>query len=225
MPIRTVRRILVGLDAELVLTVRWRGGELDRLLDAVHARLGDDCARLITADGWEVAPEVSYSVYGERGSIDLLGWHAETATLLVVEVKSEIASVEATLRKHDEKARLAARIADERFGWHAAAIGRLLVLPEHRTVRHQVEDKAALFESVYPARNVAVRRWLKSPVGSISGILFLPATSVTRGPEVGLSESGFLRDHSLTVAQRRATRLTRAPPVAARVSCHIRAIW
>ena len=49
MPIRTVRRILVGLDAELVLTVRWRGGELDRLVDAVHARLGDDCARLIDA--------------------------------------------------------------------------------------------------------------------------------------------------------------------------------
>jgi len=44
MPIGTVRRILGGLDAELVLTVRWRGGDLDRLLDAAHAQLGDDLA-------------------------------------------------------------------------------------------------------------------------------------------------------------------------------------
>jgi transcriptional regulator with XRE-family HTH domain len=181
MPLRTLRRILAALDAELVLTVRWRGGDLDRLVDAVHARLGDDLARLLGADGWDVAPEVSYSVYGERGSIDLLGWHAKTASLLVTEVKSEIASVEATLRKHDEKVRLAAKIAEERFDWDAQAIARLLVMPDHRTVRRQVEDKSALFQSVYPARNVAVRRWLTAPVGSMSGILFLPDTSVSRG--------------------------------------------
>jgi transcriptional regulator with XRE-family HTH domain len=181
MSIRTIRHIVAAMDAELVLTVRWRGGDLDRLLDAVHARLGDDTAQLLRADAWEIAPEVSYSVYGERGSIDILGWHPGYASLLVVEVKSEIASIEATLRKHDEKARLAARIADERFGWHADVIARLLVLPDHRTVRRQVEDKAALFAGVYPARNVAVRRWLKAPAGPMSGILFLPDSSAARG--------------------------------------------
>jgi hypothetical protein len=181
MPIRTLRRILGGLDAELVLVVRWRGGDLDRLLDAAHARLGDDLARLLVAEGWQVVPEVSYAIFGERGSIDLLGWHAETATLLVVELKSEIASVEATFRKHDEKERLAARIAKERFGWVAATTARLLVLPEHRTVRRQVEDKSALFGRVYPVRNVGVRRWLQSPAGPMSGILFLPDTSQVRG--------------------------------------------
>jgi len=52
MPIRTVRRILGGLDAELVLVVRWRGGNLDRLIPSpprrhrvrhstVWARMGD----------------------------------------------------------------------------------------------------------------------------------------------------------------------------------------
>ena len=138
----------------------------------------------MTPDGWEIAPEVSYSVYGERGSIDLLGWHAQTASLLVVEVKSEIASIEATLRKHDEKARLAARIGEERFGWHAKAVARLLVMPEHRTIRRQVEDKAALFESVYPARNIEVRHWLKTPAGTMSGILFLPDSSNARGRSV-----------------------------------------
>ena len=180
MPVRTVRRILSGLDAELVLVVRWRGGDLDRLLDAAHARLGDDLARLLEADGWEVAPEVSYAIFGERGSIDLLAWHADAATLLVVEIKSEITSVEGTFRKHDEKVRLAARIARERFGWAAGVTARLLVLPEHRTVRRHVEDKAALFSRVYPLRNVGVRRWLQSPAGPMSGILFLPNTSDSR---------------------------------------------
>jgi transcriptional regulator with XRE-family HTH domain len=181
MPVRTVRRILGGLDAELVLVVRWRGGDLDRLLDAAHARLADDLARFLEADGWEVAPEVSYAVYGERGSIDLLAWRAETRALLVVEVKSEITSVEGTFRKHDEKVRLAANVARERLGWSPIVIARLLVLPEHRTVRRQVEDKSALFGRVYPTRNVAVRRWLKAPSGPLSGLLFLPDTSVARG--------------------------------------------
>src|SRR6478736_4017218 len=96
MPVGTVRKIVGGLDAELVLFIRWRGGDLDRLLDAGHARLCDDLARLLTNRGWEVAPEVSYSEYGERGSIDVLGFHPESGLLLVTEVKTEVASVEET---------------------------------------------------------------------------------------------------------------------------------
>jgi transcriptional regulator with XRE-family HTH domain len=184
MSIGMLRRILGGLDAEFVLVVRWRGGDLDRLLDATHARLGDDLARLLVAEGWEVVPEVSYAVFGERGSIDLLGWHAASSTLLVIEVKSEIATVEGTFRKHDEKVRLAAKVARERFGWVAAVTARLLVLPEHRSVRRQVEDKAVLFGRAYPMRNVGVRHWLRSPVGSMAGILFLPDTSQGRGMRV-----------------------------------------
>jgi transcriptional regulator with XRE-family HTH domain len=181
MPIRTIRRILGGVDAELVLVVRWRGGDLDRLLDATHARLGERVVRLLTADGWTVIPEVSFSIYGERGSIDLLAWHPATRTLLVIELKSEIASVEETFRRHDVKVRLARQIALERFGWKAAVVGRLLVVPAHRTIRRQVEDKARLFESVYPARNVVVRRWLRDPVDPLAGLLFVSDTNVTRG--------------------------------------------
>ena len=181
MRVGTVRKILGGLDAELVLYVRSRGGDIDRLLDAGHARLSDDFARLLANEGWEVAPEVSYSVYGERGSIDMPAWDSETGTLLVIEVKTEVTSVEGTFRKHDEKVRLAPEVARERFGWAARVTARLLVLPEHRTIRRQVEDKVALFERVYPTRNVAVRRWLRSPEGTMSGLIFLPDTSEARG--------------------------------------------
>jgi Helix-turn-helix. len=181
MPVGKVRRILAALDAELVLIARWRGGDLDRLLDARHARLGDDMARLLLEDGWEVVPEVSYSTFGERGSIDLVGWHAGTRTLLVVEVKSELASIEEMLRKHDAKVRLAPQVVRERFGQAPLVVARLLVLPEHRTIRGQVEDKPALFGVAYPARNVATRRWLRSPAGPLAGIMFLPDTNVVRG--------------------------------------------
>ena len=180
MPLRTIRRILGGLDAELVLVVRWRGGDLDRLLDAAHARLGERVTGRLKAEGWTVIPEVSFSIYGERGSIDLLAWHPATRTLLVIELKSEIASIEETFRRHDVKVRLARRILAERFGWKAAVVGRLLVVPAHRTIRHQVEDNAQLFASVYPSRNVAVRRWLHAPVGPVSGLWFVPDTNEAR---------------------------------------------
>jgi transcriptional regulator with XRE-family HTH domain len=181
MPIRTIRRILAGVDAELVLTVRWRGGDLDRVLDEAHARLGERVVGMLQGDGWVAIPEVSFSVFGDRGSIDILGWHPATQSLLVIELKSEIASIEETLRRHDVKLRLARRIALERFDWDAVSVARLLVLPEHRTIRRQVEDKAKLFQSVYPARNVAVRHWLSSPAGPLSGILFVSPTSSARG--------------------------------------------
>ena len=76
---------------------------LDRLLDEKHARSSarpSICSRHL---GWVAEVEVSYSVYGERGSIDILAWQQTLAALLVIEVKSELVSVEATLRKLDEK--------------------------------------------------------------------------------------------------------------------------
>lgn len=175
------RRILAALDAELVLIATWRGGDLDRLTDARHARLGDDMTRLVGDYGWDVVPEVSYSQFGERGSIDLVGWHPSTGTLLVIELKSEVASIEETLRKHDVKARLGPRVVRERFGWQPRVVARLLVMPEHRTIRRQVEDMSALFGSAYPDRNVATRRWLRTPAGPLAGLLFLPDSGVARG--------------------------------------------
>jgi len=178
-PLRKVRAVLRAVDASGELEVRWRGGALDRLLDERHAAVLGVIAALLTTEGWQVLPEVSYSVYGERGSIDLLAWHAESRTLLVVEVKSELTSLEATLRKHDEKVRLAAGIARERFGMEAQAVGRLLVLPEERTARRHVAKAAAVLDRAYPVRGREVRLWLSAPVGSLRGLLFLPGT--TRG--------------------------------------------
>jgi transcriptional regulator with XRE-family HTH domain len=191
-----LRRLLAVFDADLVLYVRWRGGEIDRLIDRAHARLGEQTARPFDALGWEVVAEVSYSEYGERGSIDLLAFHVPTSTLLVVELKSELTLIEETLRRHDAKTRLAARIARERFGWAATKVTRLLVLPNERTPRRRVQLHASLFARPYPLRGWALRRWLANPfhdvpstgggistAGAIStagGVLFLPSNDGVR---------------------------------------------
>jgi transcriptional regulator with XRE-family HTH domain len=172
----TIRRVFAVFDSEVVILARWRGGEIDRLIDRRHAELGMNLVQRLEPFGWMLSPEVSFAEYGERGSIDLLGWHAASRTLLVVELKTELTSVEETLRRHDVKVRLAVRVARTRFEWEPAVVGRLLVLPDDRTPRRHVERHDVLFSRAYPMRGSALRRWLATPVGSPIG---------RRGPQLG----------------------------------------
>jgi transcriptional regulator with XRE-family HTH domain len=178
--VRARRAHARALDAELVIELRWRAGEIDRLMDEGHAALVGAMTAMLAGLGWEVRPEVSFAVFAERGSIDLVAWHAASATLLVVEVKTTLTSIEETLRRHDAKARLAADVCAERFGWRARAVGRLLVLPEGTTPRRQVKRHAPVLAAAYPLRSDALRTWLRSPAGAARGLLFMPGTSLAR---------------------------------------------
>ncbi len=124
-----LRRQAAALGGELRIELLFRGGELDRLMDEGHAALVGAVVARLDSLGWETRPEVSFAVYGERGSIDLVAWHAASATLLVIEVKTELTSIEETLRRHDVKVRLAAGIVAERFGWKARRVARPLRAP------------------------------------------------------------------------------------------------
>jgi hypothetical protein len=158
--------------------VIWRGGALDRLLDERHAALLGVTAARLPELGWEVVVEASYSIYGERGSIDILAGHARTSVVLVVEVKSDLMSIEELGRKLDEKARLARRqLCRERFGWPPSGVGRLLVLPDLDSGRRAVARNAALLDRMFPARGPDVRRWLRRPGGDLNGILFVSNTN------------------------------------------------
>lgn len=187
LPLRRIRRIAAALDAELVVSIRWRSGELDRLLDEGHVAIVGRVVDLLVANGWETGTEVSYSIYGERGSIDVLAWHGPSRTLLVVEVKTELTSIEETLRKHDAKVRLAPKLAAERFGWQPTAVGRLLVLPALSTPRRHVRRHASVMERAYPVRGVALRQKLVHPAGSLAGLLFVPLTHGRRGRQDSVS--------------------------------------
>lgn len=175
--LRTIRRVFRGLDAGAELDIRWRGGAIDRLLDERHAGLSGAMAVLLSDWGWQVKSEVTYNHFGDRGSIDLLAWHEPTATLLVVEVKTELTSIEATLRKHDEKVRLAPDVVEGRWGWRPATVCRVLVLPDQRTARRQVDRASATLTLTYPHRGREARRWIRSPTGPGDGLLFLPLTT------------------------------------------------
>lgn len=173
-----LRRLFGALDAGVELEVRWRGGALDRVLDERHAVLIGHTVKLLQSCGWLPMVELSYSRFGERGSIDVVGWHLEARSLIVVEVKTELTSVEAMLRKLDEKVRLAPAICREAQGWPADVVSRVVVLPPDSTPRRAVARHAAVLDATLPARGSQVREWLKRPTGSLSGILFV---SPTRG--------------------------------------------
>jgi transcriptional regulator with XRE-family HTH domain len=179
-PLAKVRAVAAALEGTLRVTLFWRGGDLDRLLDEGHAALVGVVLQLLRSLGWQVRTEVSYSEYGERGSIDILAWHPASRSLLVVEVKTELTSVEETLRKHHEKARLAPKVAREQFGWQARTTSRLLVLPDLSTPRRRVERHDAVLRVACPVRGTAVRSWLKVPAEPISGLAF-----VNPGPNAG----------------------------------------
>lgn len=178
-PMARIRAVVGALDGQLRITLLWRGGDLDRLLDEGHASLVGGVVELLRRLGWQVRVEVSYSEYGERGSIDILAWHATTRTLLVIEVKTELTSVEETLRKHNEKTRLGPKVALKQFGWHARATSGLLVLPDLSTPRRRVERHAAVLNNAYPVRGIAVRTWLKAPIDAMSGLLFVTPVAGT----------------------------------------------
>lgn len=167
-----VSAMLAVVDARLVVTVTWRGGLLDRLLDERHAAIVTAVVARLRADGWDVVPEATYAIYRERGSIDILAWHAPSRTLLVVEVKTEITSAEELLRRHDEKVRLGP-ICRERFNTSPDSIGRLLVVADTGANRRRVARLDAMLAPVYPRRGSALTGWLRRPGGPIGGLLFV----------------------------------------------------
>jgi transcriptional regulator with XRE-family HTH domain len=177
----TVRAVLEALEIELRLNPVWRGGELDRLVDEDHAAGVGATADLLETLRWATNAEVSFAVYGERGSIDLVAWHEPTRTLLIIEVKTRLYAIEETLRVHDTKVRLAATVVQERFGWQPLAVARLLVLPDESTPRRQVVRHAAVLNRVYPVRGAAARAWLANPSGRAGLLMFLSRTPRQRG--------------------------------------------
>ena len=189
-----LRRVFAVLGARFEPDVLWRGGERDRLLDERHAELVEMAAADYLVAGWRTVPEVTFSHFGERGSIDLFCGHDATRTVAVNEMKTSIPSVEETHRRHDAKVRLAARLAEERFGWRPRAVGRILVVAEDRTIRRVIASHPTLFDAAYAARTREIREWIRAPSGSLAGIWFLP---LKRDVHTGRGRRGATRiDHA-----------------------------
>jgi transcriptional regulator with XRE-family HTH domain len=173
--IRTVRAMFATVDAGFDGQVHWRGGGIDRLLDQAHAEIVVAAVSALSRFDWRCFVEVTYSEWGERGSIDVLAVHERTRTVLVVEVKSELQSLEGTVRKLDEKARLAKGLVAERVSWRPETVSRVLVLPATEAARRRVTTGAAasILGVAFPGRGAALRRWLREPQEPVAGILFV----------------------------------------------------
>jgi transcriptional regulator with XRE-family HTH domain len=182
-----IRRVLRSLDATCRMDVIWGGrGDLDRLLDADHARIVQMWAQRHRAAGWEVWAEASYSIFGERGRIDLLAFHPPSATLEVIEVKTGIWDVQDTIGSLDAKVRLAPRVAVQR-GWRPRRVVAALVLMDGSTVRRRVAGHSALFGSL-DLRGGSVASFIRDPRRPGTGLLaFVP---LPRTNHTGLRRAG-----------------------------------
>jgi transcriptional regulator with XRE-family HTH domain len=180
----SLEAVAKALGARLNVALSWNGESLDRLLDADHAALVEIVASTLRSLGWQVQVEVSFNVRGEWGSVDVLAFHPTASVILVVEVKTVVPDLQAMLFTFDRKTRLALEIARER-GWHALAVGRVLVLADNRTARRRVEQHATVFDAAFPARTTAVKRWLKRPMGAsgFSGLWFLSDDRLASAPQ------------------------------------------
>jgi transcriptional regulator with XRE-family HTH domain len=189
----TVRTLFAAVEARLQLSPLWRGAELDRLLDSEHAAVVAHLATRLERAGWEVAIEVTYSIAGERGSIDVLGLRPDVRAVLVAEVKSDIAAAEAVGRKLDEKRRLVPSVVRSRFGWTPEAIGAVLVLPESSRLRRLLAGPASALGRMFPINSRNVAAWLRDPAGPLAATWFLSDISGRSTKRVRAREAGRMR--------------------------------
>ena len=151
-----VRAAANALEMRAEISVYWRGGDLERLLRARHAAMSEAVAGMLRAAGWEVHPEVSFNHFGERGVIDVVGWHPGWRTMLIIELKTELVDVGELLGTMDRRRRLGPRLAQER-GWRPERIGAWIVLAESRTNRRHVARHREVMRSAFPEGGHAVR--------------------------------------------------------------------
>jgi hypothetical protein len=173
-PLGHIRRISLALDARLDLIIRWRGGDLGRLINARHAGMHEVMARTFRElNGWIAEPEVSFSVYGERGVIDIAAWHSVHRQLLVIELKSELVDVNELLSTLDRKRRLANAIARDRR-WDPVGVSSWVVLADSRSNRRAVSRHAAVLRAKLPSDGRMMRMWLREPTARVDALSFLP---------------------------------------------------
>jgi len=170
----TIRRVAAQLEVRVEVQPRARALDLDRIVNARHAALADHLSDWIgRMPGWTVRPEVSYSEYGERGVIDLLCWHADTRSLLVVEVKTELVEFGDLLGKLDAKDRLGPTIA-RRFGWPVGAVSVCLLVADSSTNRRRAALHGSLLAAALPNTGPELSRWLREPSGRVQALRFVP---------------------------------------------------
>ncbi len=165
--IERLRAIARVVEVSLDLVPSWRGGEVARVVNERHSRMHELlAARLACTKGWEFATEVTFSSWGERGAIDILGWHAARRIVLVIELKTEIPDPAGLIAQVDRYRRLAPVVAVER-GWHPADVASWVLIAESDMNRRQLARHRVMLRNAFPLDGRALRRWLRDPDGRV----------------------------------------------------------
>ena len=183
MSVDTLGRVAQVLQADLSVTLRWRGPKLARLLDRRHAALQNLVVAELRGAGWEVLAEESFNHFGERGSVDVLAWLPGSRALLIVEIKTEIVDLQELLRTLDMKARVVPGLMLRSRDWRPESVGTVVVLPSNNSHRRAVSTHAALLGAALPARTAEVQRWIRRPASALRGIWFFPCITGASGME------------------------------------------
>ena len=120
---------------------------------------------------WVRAHEVSFAIYAERGIIDILAFHPSTGSLLVIELKTELISVEDVMATMDVRLRHATKIARDR-GWTPRSVSAWLVFADSDTNRRRVRAHSATLRAAFPSDGRRMRQWIRDPAGSVRALSF-----------------------------------------------------
>jgi DNA-binding XRE family transcriptional regulator len=196
--IAALRAVGSALGVRTNLEVTWNGADLDRLLAAGHARLHEEMSRLFAGlPDWVIVPELSFSIYGERGVIDIAAWHAATATLLIIELKTSLGDPQDLVATLDRRMRLAGQIVATRR-WRPRQVGAWVAFADTRTNRRHVQRHTGLLRARLPDDGRRLRGWLRDPDGLVAALSFLTSTEAL-GPA---SRAAVTRRVRLTRAER-----------------------
>jgi transcriptional regulator with XRE-family HTH domain len=169
----TLRKAGEVLEVRVILEPRWRGAGLDRFLARGHAAMAESISQMLVRAAWEVRPEVSFSHFGERGVVDLVAWHGRSRTLLLIELKTELADIGDLLTVTGRRRRLAAVIA-EAFGWKPVSVGQWVVIAAGRSNERRVAAHRTLLRAAFPSDGRSIAGWLANPATPMSALWFLP---------------------------------------------------
>lgn len=171
-----LRAVGSALDIHLELMARWRAGDLDRLLSSAHSGLHESVARSFRArPSWVVRPEISFSIYGERGVVDLVAWHPDRRALCIVELKTSIVDVNELIGVVDRKRRLGPKIVAN-LGWAPATVSVWVIVSEGRTNRRRIQAHQAMLRAAFPSDGRAMHGWLSMPDRPIAALSSWPVT-------------------------------------------------
>jgi hypothetical protein len=148
------------------------------LLDARHAALAEVVLeRLARLPEWITQAEVTFSIYGERGSIDIVAWHPARKALLIIEIKSVVGDVGGLMRQVDRYRRLAREVARQRR-WAPRTVSVWVVVEDNRTARRRLQEHRSIQRGAFPVDGHGIDRWLLAPDTDVAALSFMPVPHV-----------------------------------------------